>query len=199
VEHEAFVQRVLARLPASAPTAFTFASWKHARRPTDEGLAMIPVPGLDPAKVIDCAMDVDHYVGNLDHVAICRSIADPRFVPPAAVRFRQTIDIPVIGSVQHELVLWRLGEENGYQIAAWGLLREETDGLDPKNGFRSDYCHGAWLAAPGVLCYALGSAPKRDDAGFLKWKALTTGADAAASRVLKANLEAMARWAARRK
>jgi hypothetical protein len=34
--------------------------------------------------------------------------------------------------------------------------------------------------------------------GFLKWKALTSGADAAASRVLRANVEGMARWAARR-
>jgi hypothetical protein len=54
------------------------------------------------------------------------------------------------------------------------------------------------LAAPGIVGYALGSAPKRDDVGLLKWKALTSGADAAASRVLKANLEAMARWAAKR-
>nr|MBA2319997.1 hypothetical protein [Deltaproteobacteria bacterium] len=70
--------------------------------------------------------------------------------------------------------------------------------LSPEDGFRSDYSQGAWFARPGFLGYALASAPKREDVGFLKWKALTTGADAAAGRVVKANLEAMARWAARR-
>ena len=48
-----------------------------------------------------------------------------------------------------------------------------------------------------MVGYALSSAPRRDDVGFLKWKALTTGADVAASRVIKDNIAAMARWAAR--
>ena len=56
----------------------------------------------------------------------------------------------------------------------------------------------AVFAAPGLVGYALGSAPKREDVGFLKWKALTTGADVAASKVVKTNIEGMARWAARR-
>ena len=99
---------------------------------------------------------------------------------------------------QHELVLHRMGEHQGYQVAAWSVLRAETDALDKKKGFRSDYNHGAWIAAPGVLGYALGAAPQRKDVGLLKWKALTTGADAAASTVLKANLEGMARWAKKR-
>ena len=50
----------------------------------------------------------------------------------------------------------------------------------------------------GTLGYALSSAPRRDDVGFLKFKALTSGADAAASRVVKSNIEGMARWASRR-
>jgi hypothetical protein len=49
-----------------------------------------------------------------------------------------------------------------------------------------------------MLGYAFGSAPKRDDVGFLKWKALTSGADAAAGRVLRANIEGMARWSNKR-
>ncbi len=198
MELQAFLQRVLQRLPATPPSAFTFTHWNHGGRPTDEGFALMPVSNVEPDKVIDAVMDVDHYVGNLDHVSVCRSISDPRFTPPEAVRFYQKVDLPLLGAVHHELVLRRLGEQQGYQAAGWEILPKETDALSKRDGFRSDYSHGLWLAAPGVLGYALGSAPKRDDVGFLKWKALTTGADVAASRVLKSTLEAMARWAARR-
>lgn len=197
-EHEQFVERVLKHLPRTAPSAFTFAHWSHAGRPTEEGFGVMPIPGLDPKKLVDAVMDVDHYVGNVEHVAVCRSVKDARFAPPDHVRFYQKVDLPVLGSIHHELVLHRLGEKNGYVVAAWDVLRAETDALSSKEAFRSDYNHGAWFAAPGVVGYALGSAPKRDDVGFLKWKALTSGADVAASRVVKANLEGMARWAARR-
>ncbi|MCB9671794.1 MAG: hypothetical protein H6734_20115 [Alphaproteobacteria bacterium] len=195
MEHKDFLERVLARLPATTPTSFQFQSWSHAGRPTDEGFGICPVPGVDPEKLIDAVMAVDSYVGNVEHVAECRSISDSRFVPPEAVRFYQRVDIPVLGAVHHELVLHRMGEHGGYHVAAWHVLRSETDALSTKQGFRSDYNFGAWLVKPGVLGYALSSAPKRDDVGFLKWKALTKGADAAAGRVVKANIEGMARWA----
>ena len=198
MEHEAFVDRVLSRLGSTSGGAFRFEGWKHAGRPTKEGVAIMSVAGVDPAKIMDAVMDVDHYVGNIAQVAECRSVADSRYVAPDAVRFYQRVDIPVLGAGHHELVRHRLGERGGFHVAAWHVLRSETDALSKRQGFRSDYNHGAWLAAPGVLAYALGSAPKRDDVGFLKWKALTRGADAAASTVLKANIEGMARWAARR-
>lgn len=198
MEHEAFLARVLSHLPRQLPTSFHFQSWSHGGRPTSEAVAIMPIAGVDPAKVIDAVMDVDHYVGNIDHVAACRAVADARFVPPEQVRFYQKVDIPVIGAIQHELVLHRMGTHSGYEVAAWSVLRAETDALSKRDGFRSDYNHGAWLAAPGVLGYALGSAPKRDDVGFLKFKALTKGSDAGAKRVLKGNLEGMARFAARR-
>lgn len=194
----AFLDRVLARLPATPPRDFQFFHWSHAARPTEEGFAIMPIAGVDPAKVIDAVMDVDHYVGNVEHVKACRAVRDPRFTPPEAVRFYQRIDLPLLGSIHHELVLRRLGERRGYQLAAWDLLRPETDALSVKEGFRSDVSQGAWLAMPGIIGYALSSFPRREDVGLLKWKALTTGADAAASRVLRANLEGMARWAARR-
>lgn len=198
MEHLAFVDRVLSHLPKSPPKEFFVTSWPHAGRPTDEAVALLPVAGADPAKVIDAVMDVDHYVGNVEHVKVCRAVADARFQPPGSVRFYQRIDLPVLGALHHELVLHRVGERSGWQLAAWDLLRPETDALSAKEGFRSDYSHGVWLAAPGMIGYALGSAPKRDDVGFLKWKALTSGADVAASRVLKSNIEGMGRWAARR-
>jgi hypothetical protein len=198
VEYLAFVDRVRKRIPARPPAGFHFESWPHAGRPTDEGFGLLAIPGLDPAKAIDAVMDVDHYVGNVDHVSVCRSIRDPRFVPPEAVRFYQKLDIPLLGAIHHDLVLRRMGTLDDWQVAAWDINRAETDALSAKEGFRSDYSQGAWFARPGLLGYALASAPKRDDVGFLKWKALTTGADAAAGRVVKANLEGMARWAARR-
>ena len=198
MEIQAFVERVFARLPASPPGAFAFWHWPHAGRPTEEAVAVLPVPGLDPEKLIAAVMDVGNYVGNVEHVVTSRVIPDARFAMPTNVRFYQKIDLPLLGSVQHDLVLQRLPAKGGWEMAGWELNKAETEALNPKEGFRSDYSHGMWLAKPGILGYALGSAPKRDDVGFLKYKALTAGADAAASRVLRANLDGMAKWANRR-
>lgn len=198
MEHEAFVERVMKHIPAATPGKFEFAHWSHAGRPTDEGFGVLPIPGADPEKIVAAVRDVDHYVGNIDHVSACRSVDDPRFEAPAHVRFYQKLDIPLLGAIHHELVLHDLGTRNGWRVVAWDVLRAETDALSAKEGFRSDYNHGAWFAKPGIVGYALGSAPKRDDVGFLKWKALTSGADAAASRVVKANIEGLAKWAAKR-
>jgi hypothetical protein len=195
MDHTAFLDRVLARLPSSPPSSFQFQSWNHGGRPTDEGFGIGPVAGVDPEKLIDAVMAVGDYVGNVEHVEACRVVPDDRFTPPEAVRFYQRVKIPVLGSVHHELVLKRMGEHKGYLVATWDVLRSETDALSKKEGFRSDYNSGAWLVAPGVVGYALSSAPKRDDVGFLKWKALTKGADAAAKRVVQQNIEGMARWA----
>jgi hypothetical protein len=197
-EHEKFVERVIQNLPSSPPSSFLFRHWPYGGRPTEEAMGLMPFAGVDPEKFIAAVMDVDHYVGNIEHVAECRAIADARFSPPEHVRFYQRINLPLLGTVHHELVLHRMGVRNGCTVAAWDLLRAETDKLDPKKGFRSDYNHGAWVVMPGVVGYCLGSAPKRDDVGFLKWKVLTTGADAAAPAVLKGNVEGMARWSARR-
>ncbi len=196
-EMTAFVDRVFAKLP-STPSSFTFQSWNHGGRPTDEGFGVGPAPGVEPDALVAAVLAVDEYVGNVEHVAECRSIPDSRFEPPNAVRCYQRIDIPVLGSVHHELALHDLGERDGWRVAAWHLLRPETDALSAKKGFRSDYNLGCWLVKPGVLGYALASAPKRGDVGFLKWKALTKGADATAGRVVKANIEGMASWAKRR-
>jgi hypothetical protein len=198
MEHEAFVERVLQHLGTAPPTRFTFLSWPHGGRPTKEGFAIMPAPGLVPEKVIDAVMDVDNYTANLSHVEACRAVPDARYQPPEHVRFYQRLSIPVLGPLHHDSVLHRLGEHGGYQVAAWSILRAETDALSGREAVRSDYNHGAWLVAPAVIGYGLGSAPRRDDVGFLKWKALTKGADVAASSVLKSNLEAMAAWAARR-
>ena len=173
MEHEAFVERVLSRLPAGKPTSFTWNAWKHAGRPTQEGFGIMPIAGADPASFLAAVMDVDHYVGNVEHVAECRSITDSRFSPPDAVRFYQKVKVPMLGAVHHELVMQNMGEKGGYHIAAWSLLGPESEALSNKVGFRSDYNNGAWIVGDGVVGYALASAPKRGDVGRLKWAALT--------------------------
>ena len=194
----AFVDRLVQRLPRLPPTDYVFFHWNHGGRPTDEGFGLLPVAGMNATKVLDAIFDVDHYVGNVEHVVECRSVTDARYVPPDKKRFYQRVDIPMLGAIQHELAFHRLGQKQGYEVLAWDLLKPETDALSPKSGARSEYNVGAWLVGNGVLGYALCSAPRKDDVGFLKFKALTAGADAAASRVIKANIEGMARWAARR-
>jgi hypothetical protein len=197
-EHEAFVERVLAHLPPSLPSRFTFLSWSHGGKPTKEGVGILPVPGVDAAKVIDAVFSVDEYTKNLDYVDACNTVADDRYSLPEQLRFYQRLSIPVIGMIHHELLLHRLVQRSGFEIAAWRLLRPETDKLSKRQAVRSDYNNGAWLVSPDRLLYALTSAPRRGDVGFVKWKALTKGADMAASRALKTNLEGLARWSKRR-
>jgi hypothetical protein len=50
---------------------------------------------------------------------------------------------------------------------------------------------------PGIVGYALSSAPAKEDVGMLKYAAMTKGADASAPQVVKANIEGMARWSQR--
>ncbi|MEN0068586.1 MAG: hypothetical protein AAGA48_41095 [Myxococcota bacterium] len=185
-----FVDRVFARLNPN-PSDFKFEHWNHSGRPTDEGFGIQPVADVDPEKLVAAVLDVDHYVGNIDHVTECRMIADDRYDGTTQKRFYQKLTIPMLGSVHHELVLADLGERDGFRVVACDVLRSETDALSAKAGFRSDYNSGAWLVKPGVVGYALSSAPKRDDVGFLKWQALTKGANAAASTVVKGAVSGM--------
>ena len=196
MQNEDFLDRIMKHLPDGPVDGYYFDHWSHADRPTEEGIGVLAVPGADPDKVLARVLDFDSYVGNIPHVEECRAVADPS-VPAPGVRFYQRINIPVIGSVHHELVMERCPEAGGYEVARWRLLGPQTDALSKKDGIRSEYNDGVWLVAPGVVGYGLSSAPRRADVGFLKWKALTVGADAAASKVVRSNIEAMAAWAAR--
>lgn len=197
-EHVEFVERIFQRLPQAAPSKFHFDSWKHAGRPTGEGLGVKSVPGIDPAKVEAAAWDVNQYTGNVNAVVECRQVPDDRYDGETQQRFYQRIEIPVLGSVHYELLMERVAERDGWQGVAWSVLRVETDRLDKRQGIRSDYNHGCWLSKPGVLAYGLGSAPLRGDVGLIKWKAMTKGADAAAPRMFQANIDGMSAWVARR-
>ncbi len=191
-----FLKRVLDRVPTRPVTEFTFSQW-NAGGVTNEGFGLLPVPGADPERLLACVMDVDHYVPNVRFVEECRSIADARFEAPQKVRFYQRVKIPVIGAVHHELVLERLGEHLGFEVAAWTLLERETGALSARTGIRSGVNEGAWLVKPGLVGYALCSVPRKEDVGFLKWKAMTKGANAGASSVLKDAIGGMSGWAAR--
>ena len=192
-----FVDRALSRLPAGKPQHYVFESWDQGRS-TKEGLGIIPIAGVDVDKVVAAIFDFDHYKGNVKHVVESRAIADARFEPPAAQRFYQRINIPGLGDMHYELVMRDLGEKKGYRVLAWETLGPETDKLDAKKGARSEYNEGAWFVAPGVLGYALASAPRKADVGRIKFAVLTKGADASAKQVLQGNIEGMASWASRR-
>ncbi len=193
-----FLARVLDRAPrgGAGVTDYVFKHWSAAGKVTDEALGLLPVPGVDAKRFLAKVMDLDHYRGPIPHVVDSRIIPDPAYPPPAKARFYQRIKIPLLGDVHQELGIELVGEHAGYEIAAWHMLERETAALSPKDGIRGQYNDGAWLVAPGVVGYALSSAPRREDVGFLKWKALTAGADVAASKVIRDNIAAMARWAA---
>lgn len=190
-----FVDRVFSNLPSVAGR-YAFSSWRHAGRPTNEGVGVLPSPGIDVDAVAARVMDVEHYVGNVDHVEECRAVPDPTFSPPQSVRFYQRIKVPLLGGVHHELVLEDLGERDDWRVLAW-YLHDGTNELDGKRAARSEYNVGAWLARPDALAYALSSAPRKGDVGRLKFAALTKGADAGASKIVQANIEGMARWSKR--
>jgi hypothetical protein len=199
MDAHAFLDRVLARVPARTPTSYNFESWRQGDQPTKEGLGLLPMRDVDPDKFIACVMDVDHYVGSVDHVIECHAIADDRYAPPKTVRFYQKINVPMVSKLQVELVLEDVGERDGFRVALWYQLDSETTALNPKVAARGDYNVGCWLVRPDLAGYALASAPVRKDVGLVKFKALTKGADAVAPKVFKGNLEGMGVWSRRRR
>ena len=198
MDTQALLDRVFQRVPApSSVSSYQIHHWPQSGKPTEEAVGVLPVPGVDAEKLIARVMDVDNYVGNVPHVIESRSIQDPRFDGKSQIRFYQRVKIPVLGAIHYELVLKDGGERQGYRIAYWDFLEKETNALSSKKAARSQYNQGAWLVGDGVVAYALSSAPRRDDVGRLKFAALTKGADVAAAKVLRDNIEGMAAWSRR--
>jgi len=192
-----FLDRVFQHVSGTDIRSYRFEHWPVPGKPTDEGVGILPVPGADPERIMARVFDLNHYVGNVAHVTECRIIDDPAYVPPQKARFYQRVKIPLLGEVHHELVLERVGTIKGFEVACWHMLEAETLALGGKPVIRSQYNDGAWLAAPGLVGYALSSAPRREDIGLLKWKALTVGANATATHVVQENIQNMSTWAAR--
>lgn len=192
-----FLDRVWQHMPKNPPKSYFFEAWRYQDKPTSEGLGLLPAPGVNVDKLIACILDVDHYVGNVEHVVECRTVADPRFTPPQQLRMYEKINVPMISKLQMELVLTDAGERDGFRLIYWEQLNPESMRLDPKAAARSEFNVGAWIAKPGLVGYALSSSPVRDDVGLLKFKAMTKGADAIAQRVFKSNMEGMLAWSRR--
>lgn len=190
----AFVDRVFRNLPRVGG-GFSFAAWQHHGKVTKEGVGVLPT-SVDVEAFAARVMDVGRYVGNIDYVEESRVISDAAHSPPQAVRFYQAIKLPVIGRLQHELVLEDQGERDGWRVLAWSLHPGSTR-LSKRDGTRSAYNDGAWLVRADAVGYALSSAPMREDVGRLKFAALTKGADASAPRAVQANIEGMLKWARR--
>jgi hypothetical protein len=192
-----FLGRVLEKAPEPVRRIddYHFHHWKWDGQPTHETVGFAAVRGVDPDEFIARVMDVDGYVGRIDHVTACRSVPDPEFRKPEKVRFYQSVNVPKIANVQQELVLVDAGMIHGYRVAYWYLLKDRTTALDTKFGARSEYNVGAWLVAPGVVGYALSSCPRRADVNAFQWMTLTSGANALAKSIVKGNIDGMAAWA----
>ncbi|RUL82315.1 hypothetical protein [Tautonia sociabilis] len=194
----AFLSRVLERLPEPGEIDDDrFDSWTEPGSPTRAAMGIKPVPGLDPDALISRVLDVDGYTGPIAFVEASRSLPPSGDAPgpPGSVRFYQRIQIPGIARVQQKAVLLDLGTVRGYRVACWSLLPEETSALNPKEGARASSNVGAWLAAPGVVGYALHSWPRREDVNALQWLSLTAGSDAMARSIVETTIDGMARWA----
>ena len=192
-----FLDRVFPHVGDLSTSRFSFEAWRHAGRPTNEGVGLLPSVSVDVDAFAARVMDIAGYRGNIDYVEESRAIEGPEHDPPRAVRFYQRIKVPVLGAIQMELVLTDFGERSGYRVLAWHQHDAATRGLNPRQGARTDYNLGAWLIRPDAVAYALSSAPRRDDVGRLKFAALTKGADAGASSMVKANIEGMIAWSKR--
>ncbi len=192
-----FLDRVFAHAPSSVGGDFQFQAWRHADRPTQEGFGILPISGVDVDRLAACILNVGAYRGNVDYVEESRVIADARYAPPGAVRFYQRVKVPMLATIQMELVLSDYGVRNGWRVLAWHQLDAETARLNPDVGARSEYNVGAWLLRSDAVGYALSSAPQKGDVGRLKFAALTKGADAGAPQVVKANINGMVAWSRR--
>lgn len=191
----AFLDRVFAHLPSAVTQDYDFRAWSHGDNPTAEGLGLLRArQPFDPERVVRNIMDVDRYRAHLPHLEICSSIADPRFRPPGAVRFRMLVNVEPVGKIQHELAQVDVGTRQGYRVILWYDLASETRALDPALGARSAYSVGAWLVSKDVLGYAVSNAPLREDVNVAQWALLTTGADLMAKSVAKSIMDGMAGW-----
>ena len=191
----AFLDRVFSNLPRVGGK-FDFNAWRHAGRPTSEGVGVLPGVTVDVDKMAARIMDVGNYRGNIDYVEESRVISGAHS-GPKSVHFYQRIKVPVLAEIQMELVLTDFGDRDGWRVIGWHQLDAETERLSTRKGARSEYNVGAWLLRSNAVGYALSSAPRKSDVGRLKFAALTKGADASAAKVVKANIEGMIRWSKR--
>lgn len=194
-ELDAFLGRVMERLPTLSRDKFSTTSWRFEGRPTSEGLGLKPGLDLDVDKVAACILNVEAYPQNMKFVESCQitnQIGDSDFI------YTQKMKLPALGGVQVSLHMEDLGERDGYRVVAWDQDDAGTQALNPKQGgARTQYSLGAWLIKPDELAYALSSAPLKEDVGSIKFAIMTKGADATAGTALSTTIDAMIAWSKR--
>ncbi len=190
-----FLDRVFDHIPdLGRGGGFTFKTWSYDRRPTSEGVGLLPVE-IDVDAMAERILDVESYPANVRYVESVeilerRSETDFTYV--------QRLNLPLLGGMQTALVLSDVGERNGYRTVWWHQDDAATQALDRKaGGARTQYNLGAWLLKPGEVLYALSSAPVKSDVGSLKFAVMTKGGEVTASEVLKANISGMVAWSKR--
>ena len=176
------------------PERFSHTSWRFEGRPTSETVGVLPNPETDVELMVKHILDVEAYPDNVKYVEAVdvierRSDSDVTYV--------QHMNLPLIGRIQVQINLSDFGERDGFRVVAWDQDDEATAALDKKQGARTAYNLGAWLLTDHSVGYALSTAPLKSDVGTLKYMAMTRGADATASEVLKQNIHGMVNWAHR--
>ncbi len=173
---------------------FRHKSWRFENRPTSETVGILPHPDTDVEAMVAHILDVEGYPENVRYVEAVE-IVERR--SDTDVTYVQRMNLPIIGRIQVQIHLSDFGERDGYRIVAWDQDDEGTQSLNKKQGARTAYNLGAWLLTDDAVGYALSTAPLKSDVGTLKYMAVTKGADATASEVLKLNIEGMIHWAHR--
>ena len=188
-----FLDRVMPHLGKLPTDKFNHTSWRFENRPTSEGVGILPAQvNLDI--MAGCILDAEHYPENVKYVESVE-IVDRQ--SPTDVSYIQRMSLPVLGKMQVQIDLTEIPSRDGWRIIAWDQNDAGTEELDKKQGARTAYNLGAWLLRDDAIAYALSSAPVKKDVGTLKYMAMTKGADAMASDVLKQNIEGMIAWAER--
>ena len=187
-----FLDRVMPQLAKLGSDKFNHTSWRYENRPTSEGVGLMPAQ-VDIEVIARCILDVEHYPENVKYVE-STEVIDRRSATD--VIYIQRMSLPVLGKIQVQLELSEIAERDGWRIIAWDQDDAGTDKLDKKQGARTAYNLGAWLLREDAVVYALSSAPAKKDVGTLKYMAMTKGADAMVSDMLKQNIEGMIAWSA---
>ena len=188
-----FLDRVFPYLDELNPDRFSSKSWKFDKRPTNEGVGMIPRLTVDVEKLVERILDVEAYPENVKYVEECQILERSS---PTSFTYVQHMSLPLLGKVQSAMDISDFGEQDGYRLVAWNQNRPATDALNKKQGFRTDYNLGAWLIKDDAVAFALSSCPRKSDVGGLKFAIMTRGADATAGEVLRQNISGMTDWAA---
>ncbi len=191
---EQFLDRVLAHEDKLNRAKFNYTSWKFENRPTSEGVGIVPGIEVDTAVMAAHILDVENYPGNVKYVE-ATEIIERR--SDTDVTYVQRMNLPVLGRIQVQIHLADYGDRGGWHVIAWDQDDEGTQALNKKQGSRTAYNLGAWLLQSDAVSYALSSAPLKSDMNSLKYMAMTKGADATASEVLRQNIEGMLAWATR--